>query len=89
MFFVIVGVVIIVANLLGIGPMGNWTWQLTGDLWKFCVPFVIAAIWWAIADSTGYNKRKEMEKMDDKKFARRQQNLKALGLDNRANRKRK
>lgn len=89
MLFVIVGVLVIVANLLGIGPMGIWTWNLGGDLWKFCVPFVLAALWWWIADATGYNKRKEMEKMDDKKFARRQENLKALGLDNRANRKRK
>ncbi|HEU4704592.1 MAG TPA: TIGR04438 family Trp-rich protein [Sphingomicrobium sp.] len=87
MWFVIVGLLIIAANLMGIGPMGNWTWNLTGDLWKFCVPFVFAAIWWAIADASGLNKRREIEKMEDKKHARRQENLKALGLETRARRK--
>ena len=89
MFFVIVGVLIIAANLMGIGPMGNWQWTLSGDLWKFCVPFVFAAIWWAIADKTGYNKRREIEKMEDRKHARRQENLEALGLNTRARRKKK
>ena len=89
MYFVIIGVLIIAANLMGIGPMGNWTWNLTGDLWKFCVPFVFAAIWWVIADVSGYNKRREMTKMEDKKLARRQENLQALGLDTRSRRKKK
>ena len=67
--------------------MANWTWTLTGDLWKFCVPFVLAAVWWAWADSTGYNKRREMEKMDAKRQARRERNLESLGMDSRARRK--
>ena len=87
MYLVILGVLIIVANLLGIGPMGNWTWNLTGDLWKFCVPFGLAAIWWVIADVTGMNKRREMAKMEDKRLARRQNNLQALGLDTRRHKK--
>ena len=89
MYFIILGVAIILANLLGIGPMGNWTWTLTGDLWKFCVPFLLAAVWWAIADVTGHNKRREMAKMEDKKLARRQENLHALGLETRTRRKKK
>ena len=67
MYFVIIGVVVILLNLAGIGPMADWTWNLTGDLWKFCVPFGFALVWWVWADATGYNKRREMEKMDAKK----------------------
>ena len=89
MYLVILGVLIILANLFGIGPMGNWTWNLTGDLWKFCVPFVLAGIWWIITDVTGIDKRREMNKMEDKRMARRQSNLQALGLDTRARRKKK
>ncbi len=89
MYLVIIGVLIIVANLLGIGPMGSWTWNLTGDLWKFCVPFALAGIWWIITDVTGMDKRREMAKMEDKRLARRQSNLQALGLDTRARRKKK
>jgi small Trp-rich protein len=87
MYFVVIGVLIILANLLGIGPMANWTWNLTGDLWKFCVPFVFAAIWWAWADKTGYYKRREIEKMDAKRQARREEQMVSLGTDRRANRK--
>lgn len=87
MYFVLIGVVIILLNLAGIGPMAEWTWNLTGDLWKFCVPFVFALLWWIWADATGYNKRREMEKMEAKKQARREANLEALGMDKRARRK--
>ena len=83
MFFVIVGTLIILTNLAGIGPFAEWNWNISGDLWKFCVPFGLAAIWWAWADGSGYNKRKEVEKMDAKKTARRAQNMEALGMDAR------
>ena len=87
MFFVIVGVLIIVLNLLGIGPFGDWNWNFTGDVWKFTVPFILAALWWAWADKSGLNKRREMEKMEARKQNRRKENLAAMGLDTRARRK--
>jgi len=89
MYFVIAGVLIIALNLLGVGPMAAWTWNISGDLWKFCVPFAFAVVWWAWADVTGYNKRREMEKMDARKQARREQNLVALGMDKTARRAKK
>lgn len=89
MYFVIAGVLIIALNLLGVGPMAAWTWNISGDLWKFCVPFVFAVVWWAWADVTGYNKRREMEKMEARKQARREQNLVALGMDKTARRAKK
>ena len=87
MFFVIVGVLIIVLNLLGIGPFGDWNWNFTGDAWKFTVPFILAALWWAWADKSGLNKRREMEKMEARRQNRRRENLAAMGLDTRARRK--
>ena len=87
MFFVIVGVLLIVLNLAGIGPFANWTWTLGGDLWKFALPFVLAVIWWTWADKSGLNKRREIEKMEQKKEDRRKENLVALGQDTRARRK--
>ena len=87
MFFVIVGVLIIVLNLLGIGPFGDWNWNFTGDVWKFTVPFILAVLWWAWADRSGLNKRREMEKMEARKQNRRKENLAAMGLDTRARRK--
>lgn len=87
MWFVILGVLLIVLNLLGIGPPANWTWNLFGDLWKFVLPFLMAIAWWAWADASGYNKRREIEKMEEKKQNRRKQNLESLGLDQRSRRK--
>ena len=87
MFFVIIGVLIIVLNLLGIGPVGDWNWNFTGDVWKFTVPFILAVLWWAWADKSGLNKRREMEKMEARKQNRRKENLAAMGLDTRARRK--
>ena len=87
MFFVIVGVLIIAMNLAGIGWFASWNWEFTGDVWKFCVPFALAALWWLWADKSGLNKRREIEKMEAKKRNRRQENLASLGLDTRARRK--
>ena len=87
MLFVIIGVLIIVTNLAGIGPFADWNWAITGDLWKICVPFVLAALWWLWADKSGLNKRREMEKMELRKQKRRTENLASLGLDTRARRK--
>jgi len=89
MYFIIIGVGIIVLHFLGIGPMAAWTWNIGGDLWKFCVPFGLAAVWWAWADASGYNKRKEMERMEARRRSRREQNLEALGMDKRARRLKK
>ena len=86
MFFIIVGVLMIALNLLGIGPIGTWNWDFTGDVWKFTVPFILAALWWAWADKSGLNKRREIEKMEARKQNRRTENLAAMGLDTRARR---
>lgn len=87
MWFVVIGVAIIGMNLAGIGPFALWNWEFTGDLWKFCVPFGFAVLWWIWSDWSGLNKRREIERMDAKKRARREENMAALGTGTRAKRK--
>ena len=87
MLFVLVGLVLIGLNLADVGPFGRWNWEFFGDLWKFCVPFVLAILWWIYSDKSGLNKRREMQRMEDKKKARRQENLEALGMDVRSRRR--
>jgi len=89
MLFVIIGVLMMLANFLDIGPMGAWNWELFGDLWKFVTPFVFAVIWWVWSDVSGLNKRREIERMEKKKTDRRLENMAALGMDPRARRARK
>ena len=87
MLFVVIGVALIVLNLAGIGVVGTWNWEFFGDLWKFCVPFLFALLWWIWSDKSGLNKRREMARMEKKKADRRKDNLAALGMDTRARRK--
>ena len=87
MAFVILGVLLILMNMVGFGPPAAWNWEFFGDLWKFVAPFLLAVAWWGWSEASGRDKRREMEKMEEKKHNRRKQNLEALGLDHRARRK--
>ena len=87
MAFVIIGLIVIGLHFVGIGPSAHWSWEITGDLWKFCVPFGLAALWWFWSDVSGLNKRREMEKMELRKQNRRKDNLAALGFDPKARRR--
>lgn len=77
MVFVVLGVVLLGLKLAEIGPVAGWDW------WWVLLPFVLAVVWWAVADSTGLTKRREMNKMDDRKKQRRRRHLIALGLSPR------
>ena len=86
MLFVIVGVIVIFCHFAGIGPMADWTWTITdghgnwGDLWKFLLPFVCAAVWWTWSDASGLSKRRAMQRDADRKQDRRDRNIDAMGL---------
>ncbi len=88
MLFVALGVLLIALNLLGIGPFAAWNWEFFGDMWKFCVPFVLAVVWWTWTDKSGMDKRREMNRMEKRKQTRREENLTALGMGQRERHKR-
>lgn len=88
MYFVLLGLLLIACNLAGIGPMGNWEWDSL-DIFKMIWPFGLAVAWWVWADETGYNKRREIEKIENKKAERRVANLAALGMDKRGRKKKR
>ena len=44
-------------------------------------PFAAAAVWWAYADSSGLTKKREMDKLENKKLERRRKNMEAMGID--------
>jgi small Trp-rich protein len=53
--------------------MWSWLWVLS--------PFAAALLWWAFADSSGLTKRREMDKLEERKHERRRKNLEAMGID--------
>jgi small Trp-rich protein len=75
MFFIIVGVILIALKLADVAPVVGWDW------WWVLSPFALAAAWWAYADSSGLTKRREMNKLEDRKKERRQKAMDAMGID--------
>jgi small Trp-rich protein len=74
MYLLIAGVVALLWNYWRIGLVADTSW------WWVMGLFALAVAWWSFADSTGYTKRKEMEKMDAKKQARLDRQKEALGI---------
>lgn len=83
MYFLGVGFVFLLLKSLEIGFVAGWSW------WLVLFPFVLAVVWWAWADASGYTKRKAMEREDERRQARIDKNREAIGLEKkRPNRKR-
>ena len=74
MLFVGLGLVLMVLKFMEIGPVAMWSW------WVVLSPWALAVAWWAWADSTGYTKRKEMEREDERRDARIERNRDAMGM---------
>jgi small Trp-rich protein len=66
MYFLGLGLVMMALKYLEIGPVAKLEW------WQVLIPFALAAVWWAIADSTGYTKKKAVERMNKKQADRLQ-----------------
>ncbi len=77
MYLLLMGVLGLVLKYLEIGPVASWSW------WLVLTPFALAVAWWAWADASGYTKRKEVEKMDERKQKRIDKQRIAMGLSSR------
>ncbi len=75
MYLVVLGVLLLAMKLAELGPVGAWSY------WAVLWPFAGAVIWWAYADKSGWTKRREIDKMEERKKLRRQTNLEALGME--------
>jgi len=65
MWFLMLGLLGVALKLLEVGPVATWSW------WIVLIPFALAVAWWAWADSSGYTKRKVVEREN----ARRQERI--------------
>ena len=80
MVFVIAGVLLIVMKVAEFGPVAEWSW------WVVLAPFPLAVAWWAWADSSGLTKKREIDKMEQRKAERRRKHLVNLGMDDHGRR---
>jgi small Trp-rich protein len=74
MYFLLIGLTALVMKYLGFDPVAAMPW------WVVLSPFGLAVVWWAWADSSGYTKRKEMDKMDKRKQDRIEKQRKQMGM---------
>lgn len=74
MYLLGLGLIFLVMKYLEISPVAAWSW------WVVLAPFALATAWWSWADSSGYTKRKAMEKEELRKKTRIDKNRDALGI---------
>ena len=77
MYLLGLSLIMLALKYLEIGPAATMSW------WWVLGCFGATLLWWAWADSTGYTKRKAMEKMDQRKKDRITRHKEALGIQPR------
>ncbi|WP_342617282.1 TIGR04438 family Trp-rich protein [Rhodoferax sp. GW822-FHT02A01] len=73
MYFVGLGLVLLVMKYMEFGPVANLSW------WWVLSPFALAVAWWSWADSSGYTKKRAMEKEIKRKNDRIDANRENIG----------
>jgi small Trp-rich protein len=74
MYFLILGVALMLMKYLEFGPVAGLSWLIVLS------PFAMAVAWWAYADRSGYTKRREVEKMDKRRDDRIDKQRAAMGM---------
>ncbi|SEL62996.1 small Trp-rich protein [Roseateles sp. YR242] len=82
MWFIVIGVLLLVMKVAEFGPVAEWSW------WVVLAPFAVAVVWWEFADKTGLTQRKAMDRLDERKEARRQEAMSKLGTSDKQRRRR-
>lgn len=80
MYFLGLGIVLLLMKYLEIGPVATWGWLIV------LTPFALAVVWWAWADASGYTRRKAMERDDKRRQDRINKQREALGIKKRPGR---
>ena len=73
MYLLGLGLILMALKYLQVDPVAGWEW------WLVLSPFGLAVAWWWWADWSGYTKRKEMDKEDERKAARIAKAKEAMG----------
>ena len=74
MLFLLLGLLGVALKYLEVGMVAGWSW------WIVLSPFAMAVAWWAWADSSGYTKRKVVEREEARKQARIDRQRSNMGL---------
>jgi len=72
MYLLILGLILLGVKLSAWGPGASLPW------WGVAIPFVLAVVWWQIADWTGYSSHKASERQQREVEKRRIRRVKVL-----------
>jgi small Trp-rich protein len=75
MYFLGIGIVLLLLWYGEVGPVAAWPWYIVLS------PFALAVVWWWWADATGYTKCKAVEREEKKRKARIDKSRQAMGVD--------
>lgn len=70
----VLGVLLVVLKLAGFPGFGGLSW------WWLALPFVLALLWWRLADSLGITQADAARRLQDKARKRRHDQMVNLGL---------
>jgi small Trp-rich protein len=76
MYFVGLGLALIIMKYMEFGPVANLSW-----LWVLS-PFGLAVLWWSWADASGFTKKRAMERelaRKNDRIAKNRENIGTLG----------
>ena len=74
MWFLGLGLLALALKYFEIGMVATWSW------WIVLSPFALAVAWWAWADSSGYTKRKIVERENRRKQERIDRQKNNMGI---------
>lgn len=74
MYFLGLGIILLVMKYLDMDPVVNWSWLVV------LAPFGLAVAWWSWADASGYTRRKAMERDEKRRTDRINKQRENMGL---------
>jgi len=80
---VAVGTLLVILKLMEIDPVTGWSW------WWILAPFGAALAWWIYADTSGLTQRRAIRRLEERKVARRERDMHALGLNVHSDRRKR
>ena len=74
MYLLGLGIILLLMKYLDMDPVVGWSWLVV------LAPFGLAMAWWAWADSSGYTRRKAMEREDKRRLDRINKQRENMGM---------
>ena len=73
MYFLGLGIVLLLLKWQEIGLVAQWSW------WTVLAPFGMAIVWWSVSDALGFTARARQKREDAHRDQRRRNTIDALG----------